>query len=129
MSDNEMLKKMIGDYEEIVKNVSSKLDELKKVALERGLVLDAPESNKMDLFKSKMPNLQSNIAAEMEKKRQEIMENMQKVKEDAQAQAKKAMENAKSSASVMSSIPVIPNMMPPDLKDPKLMTKEEEKKE
>lgn len=120
MADNEMLKKMIGDYEEIVKNVSLKLDELKKVALERGLVLEPQATDKMEMFKAKVPNLQSNIAAEMEKKRQEIMENMQKVKEDAQAQAKKAMENAKSSASVMSAIPTITNMMPPDLKDVKV---------
>jgi hypothetical protein len=123
MVDNkEVLQKMIGDYEDMVKTISVKLSELKQLAKDSGITV---EEKKQDVPKFNTMLTQSNMVAEMEKKRQEMLEKMKKARDDAQQEAKKVMDNAMSSVNAstsmlrnmpmnMPSMPSMPNIPPPN---------------
>jgi len=100
--NEEMLKKMIGDYEEIVKNASSKLNELKSIAQTSGIMLPDEQGIK-NVLPSQVSPMRASIAAEMEKNKKEIMEKVQKAKEEAQLEAKKAMDHAMNSVNLATS--------------------------
>lgn len=87
MLDKELLKKIIQNYEENIKNLTIQLNELKSIARENGIM---DETNRFSGFSKST----TGVVGDIEKKRQEIFDSIKKVRDEAQATAKKAMDDA-----------------------------------
>jgi len=89
MTDEKVLKDLIKKQEEMVQNALDHLNNLKKMATDKGV--DIQEFNSV-----KKINIGESIREEISKKRKEIMGKVDKIKKQSQSKAQETIDKAKS---------------------------------
>jgi hypothetical protein len=117
MLDKELVIKMIGDYEAVIKTVSGKLEELKKIAKENNIEVEIPtstiEQEAVVVVGKEMERIEEkkkNVLANLQKMREESMEKIKRLVDDAKSQAQESVRLANSASLQSATAGSFPNL-------------------